>query len=63
MMITGLIIYSTAEIGPIEYNDNFFTIYITELKINGFSFYYCKHMDCYNYIANYFINRYNNTII
>ena len=56
-MITGLIIYSTGEIEPIEYNDNFFTIHNTEFKINGLSFNYCANMEYYNYIANYFINQ------
>ena len=56
-MITGLIIYCSNEIEPIEYNDKIFTIYNTEIKINGLSFNYCMHMDCYNYITNYFINQ------
>ena len=44
----------------LEYSDNFFTIYNAELKINGFSLNYCMHKQCYNYIANYFINQCNN---
>ena len=60
-MITGLIMYCTGEIEPIEYDNKIFTIYNTEIKINGLSFNYCMHMDCYNYITNYFINQCNNT--
>ena len=60
-MITGLIMYCTGEIEPIEYNDKLFKIYNTELKINDLSFNYCMHMDCYNHIANYLINQYNIT--
>jgi len=60
-MMTGLIMYCTGEIEPIEYNDNIFKIYNTELKINDLSFNYCMHMDCYNHIANYLINQYNIT--
>ena len=60
-MITGLIMYCTGEIEPIEYNDKLFKIYNTELKINDLSFNYCMHMDCYNHIANYLINQCNIT--
>ena len=60
-MITGLNIYCSGEIEPIEYDDKYFIIYNTEIKINGLSFNYCMHMDCYNYITNYLINQCNNT--
>ena len=60
-MITGLIIYCSGEIEPIEYDDKYFIIYNTEIKINDLSFNYCMHMDCYNHIANYLINQYNIT--
>ena len=53
--------YCSGEIGSIEYDDKIFTIYNTELKINGLSFNYCMQMDCYNYITNYFISQCNNT--
>ena len=58
-MITGLIIYCSGEIEPIEYDDKYFIIYNTELKINDLSVNYCIHMECYNHIANYLINQYN----
>ena len=51
-MITGLIIYCSGEIEPIEYDDKIFTIYNTEIKINNLSFNYCMHMDCYNFKLN-----------
>ena len=49
-MITGLIIYCSGEIEPIEYDDKYFIIYNTELKINDLSFYYCMHMEMYIFL-------------
>ena len=47
-MISGIIIYATGEVELINYSDDIFTIYNSELHIDNLSFNYCSCMDVFN---------------